>query len=110
MSTTWFDESYPPSVLHPEPPPIPPTGATAGTPGAWTPPGSDVPSTLAEANALGLSLGAAWTGGTYLPLDPVGTVYWDGTAFVLGVAPALDDGDDTPSSTTRKRSTRKSTE
>jgi hypothetical protein len=89
--STWFDESYPPSVLNPPPPVVLPTGATAGTPGAWTPPGSDVPSSLAEANALGLSLGPAWTGGAYVPLDPAGSVYWNGTAFELGVAPALDD-------------------
>ena len=86
MSVTW-DESYPPSVLHPA---LPPTGATAGTPGAWTPAGSDVPSSVAEANALGLSLGAAWTTGQYVVLDNASQThaYWDGTKFVSGEAPA----------------------
>jgi hypothetical protein len=109
MSTsTWFDESYPPSVLNPPPPVVLPTGATAGTPGAWTPPGCDVPSSLAEANALGLSLGAAWSGLTYVELDPTGSVYWTGTAFALGVAPALDEG--TTTSSTRRRKATSSTE
>jgi len=87
--TTYWDESYPPSVLHPAPPP-PPTGATAGTPGAWTPPGSTEPSSVAEANALGLALGAAWTEGQYVVLANASSThaYWDGTHFVGGEAPA----------------------
>lgn len=86
MSTIW-DESYPPSLF--APPVITPTGAVAGTPGHWTPSGAQAPATLAEANALGLSLGPAWTGLTYVPLSPTGSVYWTGGAFALGVAPGL---------------------
>jgi hypothetical protein len=89
MATVW-DESYPPSVLHPEPPPIVPTGATAGTPGAWTPAGAEVPATLAAANALGLTLGAAWTGGTWVDLAGGADTHWDGAAFVAGVAAAVE--------------------
>lgn len=84
--TTYWDGSYPPSVLFP---PEPPTGATAGTPGAWTPAGSQAPSTLADANALGLSLGAAWTGSRYVLLANGTThISWSGTAFVSGNSPA----------------------
>jgi hypothetical protein len=83
MTTIW-DGSYPPSVLFP---PQPPTGATAGTPGAWTPSGSVVPTTLAEANALGLSLGAAWATGQYVLLANGSThIHWNGTAFASGNA------------------------
>ena len=95
--TTYWDGSYPPSVLHP---PEPPTGATAGTPGAWTPDGSVTPSTLAEANALGLSLGAAWTAGQYVLLANGTThIHWGGSAFVAGNA-ALEEA---PEATKAKR-------
>lgn len=89
MTDLW-DGSYPPSVLHPVPPAPPPTGATPGTPGAWTPDGSDVPASVAEANALGLSLGAAWPAGSYVVLDNASSThcYWDGSKFVSGEAPA----------------------
>jgi hypothetical protein len=85
--TTYWDESYPPSVLFPA---QPPTGATAGTPGTWTPDGADIPSSVADANALGLDLGAAWPEGSYVVLDNASQThaYWDGTKFVSGEAPA----------------------
>lgn len=107
MTTTW-DESYPPSVLHPEPPPIPPTGATAGSPGAWTPTGAEPPATLAEANGLGYS-GAAWTAGQYVELADGSDVYWNGATFVAGRAPVVEDEDATSSrssSSSRKRKAR----
>lgn len=85
----WFDESYPPSVLFPTPPPVTPTGATPGQPGSWTPPGSDAPDTLAEANGLGLSLGAAWAVvGDFVPLEGGAPIHWTGTAFATGAVPA----------------------
>jgi hypothetical protein len=91
MTTTW-DESYPPSVLNPPPPVVPVTGATAGTPGAWVPSNAyPVPSSVAEANALGLALGTAWTAGQYVVLDnPSNThTYWNGAAFASGNAPPV---------------------
>jgi hypothetical protein len=87
----WFDQSYPPSVLTPTPPVVPVTGATGGTPGAWVPADAyPLPASVAEANALGLSLGAAWTEGQYVVLDnPSHThTYWNGTGFASGNAPA----------------------
>jgi hypothetical protein len=75
----------------------PPTGATSGTPGAWTPVGSTPPATVSAAIALGLTgLGAAWAAGEYVYVGtPSGTpaasstnsVHWDGTQFVAGAAP-----------------------
>jgi hypothetical protein len=88
MSET-FDESYPPSLFTPPAPPVVvPTGATAGAPGAWTPAGSTPPTTLAQANALGLSLGAVWAEGSWVDLAGGEDIHWDGTAFAAGIAPA----------------------
>jgi hypothetical protein len=88
MSETIWDESYPPSLF--VPPVIEPTGATAGTPGAWTPPGAQAPTTLAEANALGLSLGPVWASGSWVDLAGGGDIHWAGTAFAAGLAPVLE--------------------
>jgi hypothetical protein len=87
----FWDQSYPPSVLTPTPPVVPVTGATGGTPGAWVPANAyPLPASVAEANALGLSLGAAWTEGQYVVLSNASSThtYWSGTAFVGGNAPA----------------------
>ena len=65
-----------------------PTGCTAGAPGSFTPAGCDVPDNLAELRGLGaLGQTAAWTTGQYVNLDPVGSAYWDGTTWQLGVKP-----------------------
>jgi hypothetical protein len=97
MSETEWDSSYPPSLFGPPVPPvIVPTGAVAGTPGHWTPAGATAPNTLAEANALGLSLGPTWVDGEYVPLATAGTVYWNGAAFSLGVAPAAEVEESAP--------------
>lgn len=63
-----------------------PTGASAGTPGAWTPAGSLTPSDIAAANALGLSLGTAWTTGQYILTGNKDEIHWSGTTFVAGRA------------------------
>lgn len=84
-----WDQSYPPSLWAP-PDPITPTGAVAGTPGSWQPTGASAPETLAQANALGLTLGAVWASGTWVDLAGGGDIHWNGTAFALGQAPALD--------------------
>jgi hypothetical protein len=86
-----YEESYPPSLwAAPPPPPEPPTGATAGTPGTWTPAGSAVPADLAAANALGLTLGAAWPAGSYVVLGDASQAHWDGLAFAAGAAPVVE--------------------
>lgn len=105
MSTTWFDESYPPSVLNPEPPPIPPsTGATAGTPGSWTPAGSVPPADLAAANALGYT-GPAWTTGQFVILGDASEAHWNGSAFVAGRAPVVEEiAEETTTAKRRRKS------
>jgi len=94
---TLWDGSYPPSVLFPLP-----TGATAGTPGSWTPSGSRAPTTLAEANSIGYS-GAAWTTGQYNELADGTDVYWNGTAFVLGRATVVEEDSEAPPRPRSKR-------
>ena len=64
----------------------PPTGVTAGSPGAFTPAGCDIPDNLAQLSALGpLGQTTPWAVGQYVNLDPVGSAYWNGTQWRLGV-------------------------
>jgi hypothetical protein len=74
----------------------PATGATAGTPGTWTPVGSVAPANVADLiagvpNAVTASPATAWTTGQYVQTQEGGTggrAYWDGTApWVAGTAP-----------------------
>lgn len=65
------------------------TGATAGTPGMWTPPGATPPANAAGATAAGIvaSPTTAWTTGQYVPGTTAGTpgeMYWSGTAWTAG--------------------------
>lgn len=98
MSTTWFDESYPPSIyVPPLPPVVPITGVTAGTPGAYIPANATPPASLADLRAdpvignTGTNKpGAAWTVGQYVLIGNVSQThaYWDGTGWQSGNAPA----------------------
>jgi hypothetical protein len=68
------------------------TGATAGTPGTWTPSGSSPPADVAALQAGGVtaSPSAAWTTGEYVQTGASGSAgeaHWDGTAWTAGKAP-----------------------
>jgi hypothetical protein len=68
------------------------TGATAGTPGSWTPAGSQPPPDAAGATTKGItaSPATAWTTGQYVQGSTAGTpgqMHWSGTAWVAGAAP-----------------------
>jgi hypothetical protein len=70
----------------------PSTGATAGTPGSWTPSGSNPPADAAGATAAGVvaSPTTAWTTGQYVQGSTSGTAgetHWDGAAWAAGMAP-----------------------
>ena len=68
----------------------PPTGATAGKPGYWTPAGADPPATVAAIGAATASPSTAWTTGQYVQTDKAGAAgkaHWSGSAWVAGVAP-----------------------
>lgn len=70
-----------------EPGPPDPTGVTAGTPGAFTPSGSAVPANITALRALNIGSGPAWSEGQYVVIGS-GNVYWTGTDWATGVAPA----------------------
>lgn len=62
------------------------TGATAGSPGTWTPPGTDIPFNLAEVIADGIipTPSTAWTNGQRVVTGSTATVHWDGEAWIAG--------------------------
>lgn len=65
------------------------TGATAGTPGTWTPSGSTPPANAAGATAAGVvaSPATVWTTGQYVQGSTAGVggeMYWSGTAWTAG--------------------------
>ncbi|EFL15324.1 hypothetical protein [Streptomyces sp. C] len=64
------------------------TGASAGTPGTYTPDGADVPATLAALSSVIATPTSAWTTGKYVLLaDGTSKAYWNGTTWVAGQAP-----------------------
>lgn len=66
----------------------PPTGVTAGTPGAFTPAGAAVPATIGDLRALALldaGTDAAWAEGEYVVIGS-GNVHWNGDDWAMGVA------------------------
>ena len=69
---------------------IPATGATAGTPGSFTPSGAVVPANLAALQsaspAVVASPASAWTTGQSVNLG-TGSAHWDGAAYVAGLVP-----------------------
>jgi hypothetical protein len=70
------------------------TGATAGTPGTWTPPGSDPAESPATMAGITASPATAWATGEYVQTGTsgaAGQVYWDGSAWLPGSAAAADE-------------------
>ena len=76
---------------------VPATGATAGIPGTWTPPGSQPPATLVDLmsgvpNTVIASPSSAWTAGQFVQTRTAGAAgrgTWTGSAWVGGVAPGV---------------------
>lgn len=62
------------------------TGATAGTPGAFTPSGATSPQTLSDLASVTASPTTAWTSGQRVVLGNGTSAYWNGTAWVAGTA------------------------
>ena len=69
--------------------PIPATGATAGTPGSFTPSGATVPADLAALQGATPAVVAApttaWTTGQSVNLG-TGSAHWTGSAYAAGLA------------------------
>jgi hypothetical protein len=71
------------------------TGATAGTPGSWTPAGATPPPTVAKLVAkdpidVKASPATAWAQGQYVQTATAGApgqAHWSGTAWVAGPKP-----------------------
>src|SRR4051812_16203149 len=85
MTTGYYDGSYPPSVYA-----KPATGATAGTPGTFTPAGSKPPATVAAMTGIIASPATPWTSGQYVQTGTAGAsgrTSWSGTSWVGGAAP-----------------------
>ena len=70
------------------PPPDPATGATAGTPGTFTPAGSTIPADLAAMTGVIATPDTAWTTGQSVVLGDASDASWNGTDWVAG--PAAD--------------------
>lgn len=66
------------------------TGATAGTPGNWTPSGSAAPANLAALTGASPAISAtpatAWTTGQHVVLGDTSHAHWSGSAWVAGDA------------------------
>jgi hypothetical protein len=67
------------------------TGATAGTPGTWTPGGNTAPASVSALQASGItaSPNTAWATGEYVQTGTAGVsgqAHWSGSAWVAGVA------------------------
>jgi hypothetical protein len=67
-------------------PPVVATGATAGTPGAYTPTGAAFPDDLGAMSSVVASPTTAWTTGQYVPLDDASHAHWTGSAWAAGDA------------------------
>lgn len=63
------------------------TGATSGTPGAFTPAGAMTPSNFAALSGVVASPLTAWTAGAHVILGDATHAYWNGTAWWAGNAP-----------------------
>lgn len=73
------------------PNPVAATGATAGSPGTWTPAGATPPATVADLiagtpNPVTASPATAWTTGQHVLTGDAAQGYWNGTAWVAGQA------------------------
>jgi hypothetical protein len=65
---------------------VPATGATAGTPGSWTPAGATPPANLAACTGLTASPATAWSTGQYVVTGDAQHQHWDGAAWATGDA------------------------
>jgi hypothetical protein len=73
--------------ITPEPEPVPATGASAGTPGTFTPEGATPPADLGACASVTATPATAWATGEHVVLGDSSHAYWDGSAWVAGDAP-----------------------
>jgi hypothetical protein len=87
-----FDDNIPPIQIGiQEVPGDNATGATAGSPGTWTPasstPPADLPALTNASPAIVASPATAWSTGQYVVLGDSSQAYWDSSSWVTGEAP-----------------------
>lgn len=85
----WTQKMSPRSAVLPAAPPAA-TGATAGTPGTWTPANSKPPASVATIGAVTASPATLWTVGQFVQTGTAGTAgeaHWNGSAWTAGKAP-----------------------
>jgi hypothetical protein len=68
------------------------TGATAGSPGTFTPSGSAAPPNIAGMGPVTANPLTAWTSGQHMVLGDASQCYWNATAWVVGAASVLREG------------------
>lgn len=68
-------------------PVAPATGATAGTPGTFTPSGAATPTNNAAMSAVVASPTSAWTTGQHVVTGDAQHQFWNGTTWMVGNAP-----------------------
>ena len=73
----WTGDQEPPEMA---------TGATAGTPGYFTPTGSYAPTSIEAMDMVTANPTAAWTTGQYVTINDASDsdVYWNGTQWMYG--------------------------
>lgn len=71
----------------------PATGATAGTPGSWTPSGATPPANLAACAGVTASPATTWTTGQYVVTGDSQHQHWDGAAWATGDAALAADAE-----------------
>lgn len=64
------------------------TGATAGTPGTFTPAGATAPANIGALSGVTASPTEAWTSGQHVVLGDTSLAHWDGAGWVAGAAAA----------------------
>lgn len=71
--------------------PILATGATevVGGPGTWTPAGAVAPNALADMGAVTATPVTVWSTGSHMVLGDASQAHWNGTAWVVGMAPLV---------------------
>jgi hypothetical protein len=70
--------------------PAPPaTGATAGSPGSFTPAGSTAPANLAAMTGIVAAPATAWTAGQYVVLGDSSHAAWDADSWEVAVVAEL---------------------
>ncbi|MEV4642772.1 hypothetical protein AB0J80_36065 [Actinoplanes sp. NPDC049548] len=67
---------------------VPATGATAGSPGAFTPAGAATPANLAALDEVDANPSTKWTPGQYVILGDTTNAHWNGAAWASGIATA----------------------